>query len=213
MRVCSEVQVPTGGCFGLTRKGADKFVHEVVSQSDAAPARHPGVRTYISWGYALAQRPTDEHDETTASELMWEYIHQPRHRTLVDFLRSFCREKNIDYDERFQANDDAWNDVCGRTSSNNSRRTRQSWYDEIKDTSQARRLRDYFNKTDFEVKKLAAMDKIKRWLAGRHASFSKLAAVSSSSKSSMNSFPKDAEFFAAIHDFVQTEEGNQCMRQ
>jgi hypothetical protein len=128
MYVCSEVQVPTGGCFGLTRKGADKFVHEVVSQSDAAPARYP-LRHYISYGYALAARATDEYDDNTAAELQWEYIHQPRHRTLVDFLRSFCREKNIDYDERFQANDDAWNDTCGRTSSNNSKRVRLAWYD------------------------------------------------------------------------------------
>jgi hypothetical protein len=185
MDIYSEVQVPTGGCFGLTRKGADKFVHEVVSQSDAAPARYPGVRPYVTYGYALSQRPTDEHDDVTAGELMyaitnfpskpinecashicmnrWEYIHQPRHRTLVDFLRSFCREKNIDYEDRFRANDEAWDDACGRTSSTNSRRTRQSWFDEIKEYNQARKLRDYFNKTDFEVKKMGAMEKIKRW--------------------------------------------------
>jgi hypothetical protein len=91
-------------------------------------------------------------------------------------------------------------------------------YDEIKETTQARRLRDYFHKTDFEVAKLGAMEKIKRWLAGRHPSFSKIAAASASASSSssyvhthhksvVNSFPKTAEFFAAIHDFVQTEEG------
>jgi hypothetical protein len=51
-------------------------------------------------------------------------------------------------------------------------------------------------------------------LSGRSPSFSKMAASSkgvlaSDTVAITKSFPKDAEFFAAVHDFVLAEEGNE----